>query len=1528
MPTSDFIIKQFLLEFMIFTNLGYVFPRSVPSLNQRPTPQFEHHFQSSLALHPFRYDHSNLQAYRLPEPVGTFYDSKRGILRSFPGGGVPVLVDHHKRCSSNFVGIKPHPNQRQYYYVCKPDCVIFGKCQNLQSFDAMKAQCIPNSTPDYNPVCTKPGSFPISTDCTIYYRCDAQLKSRIYSCPQNTVFSPHNERCICGAHCNPTKVSAHGSHIPQDSEHKFPPCLQDGTFRTPTDCALYYTCAKQQGPLYLQTRFKCPELEFFDPAQGTCRPQHEVACDSIQLSELVFPRPPPMPNLPVIYPAHYSMDSLDDSEYPTEYSLSCSKEDTVSASVSSSEGTSSDSSAQTTKSAKRSTVLTTVTTVIPSDSIKPKEVSLLKISTSTLKLDDISTSTLNPPTPSSFPTSTISIKSTIIDENSHDQMFTSVNVSNESLPPAAFPTTNSISAGSSSSTASSLNPSAANFVTTLSTDIISGSTSSPTNFLSLNIHTGESHFPISPSAFSSTSSFRDPTFKPMLNTNVTTTNTILASTAEINTTPVVSTSITSLPTTGDLTSTTRKRPFPTTAQPSSPLINKVDNSSPNVLSSSVGIIRTTTIPTFSSSLNTSLPITTLSPLDLTTTDPPTHSNTPFVETAAQTSRSMPIDPPMSSPATSNLREVTTTMSPNTESLTKGSSVTTSSILSDSPSNETNESKVKPTVSSAEQTPDTITNTLSQNEVRSIRSSLLTGSVTAEENHALEKAVDIEYNSNEFENLGYYDDYELISEDTEISTTNKSAQSDILDDNIKPLNISSLITNTENDNNTAVNGTEGVVNNSHDGRFSNDVSYYEDIGDYFEELSSSTVSGPRIEMLSTAQSTSLKLNSTPLSTRSAKRGAPNYNFQIHNKSDKQTNDKSDITDMTFVTTARSDTEVSKCAIQSIEMSTEISPNEYELGSNSHIAITTPFSESVSSIRTESNHVYKNVAHLHAEDSTVVESSTESNLSDLKTASNTTSGYIATVSSYEDSGDIQTKTLTKVQTKNIEKFSKGTTNENLTNSSTPAIDFNTFTFARNFINNIDETLVIDNEIQILAENSTKINKGEESTNSSKISFTVIEKDDIDIPQTVPKSSTEPTTFKVARQAIDQINNSFELSNENEIFTESPSIALFTVKSEIEAANITESSLETTTATEVLSTEKIYNKHHTPKDLLETRMISSTAPTVTIVNHTTYYEQEANAKVLLSSSTEVNLTVRDLKKPDPIPNLVDILIPPHTQKPSQKNKRVVESINFGKNYTNQDKSHTNPQYLKMDRYLNYATTVSTPTETPNPKEIVINHFESAVIDVMSSTEPEKPFNSFEKSTGLIKIKDRFQNNNSNEGDNQENSQAPNSKPKSLRNNVIFKTRTNDLLSQSTTTPNTIITVKEKYQENTTVRTTYLDIKFQDNLVNIESNDLRIARNVPNTKTLQDTPQIYKGIYRTQTPVSNSNSETVTGFPNHATDIPKLEVVVFGNLDLTVLYCPKDCSKQHEHKYDKKFFGDQHVVGIQWDPAKTRKTMSIQTV
>ncbi|XP_053965805.1 mucin-2-like [Anastrepha ludens] len=340
MAAGDYKVKEFLFRIIVIANLGHVLSRSLPTGNApcpMPALQYPYPFQGSPALPGGYYNPQIPQVYQPPQPVGTFYDSKRGILRSFPGGGLPVLVDYHKRCSNNFVGIKPHPNQRQYYYVCKPDCVIFGKCQNLQFFDATKCQCTPYPTPKYAPVCTRPGRFPILSDCTIYYRCDENLKPRIHTCPKNTVFSPQNEKCISGAQCYPTEVSPYGSHIPQDCENKFPPCLQNGTFRSPTDCSLFYTCTMQMKGIYLQTRFKCPELTFYDRTRGACWPQHEVACDCIQLSELVYPRPPPLPHLPVVYPRHYSWDSLEDSAYSMDSSKSSSKEDTFSLSVGSSD---------------------------------------------------------------------------------------------------------------------------------------------------------------------------------------------------------------------------------------------------------------------------------------------------------------------------------------------------------------------------------------------------------------------------------------------------------------------------------------------------------------------------------------------------------------------------------------------------------------------------------------------------------------------------------------------------------------------------------------------------------------------------------------------------------------------------------------------------------------------------------------------------------------------------------------------------------------------------------------------------------------------------------------------------------------------------------------------------------------------------------------------------------------------------------------------------------------------------------------
>ncbi|XP_067630701.1 titin homolog [Eurosta solidaginis] len=339
MAKTDYKLSKIFFKIIILTYCGHVVTRSIPSRNLRyhnAPSHLPYPLTGSLPVQPIYYNPIPPQVYQHNiAPTGTFYDKKRGILRSFPGGGIPLLVDYQKRCSNNYVGIKPHPNQNQYYYVCKPDCVVFGKCQNLQAFDLSKGQCSSYPQPDYTPICKKPGRFPILADCTIYYRCDTRLRPQIFSCPENTVFSPHDGKCICDTKCSPTIVSPYGTYIPQDCVHKFPPCVQAGTYRTPTDCSLYYSCAIQPNRVYLQTRYRCPELTFYDTSLGVCRPQHEVACDAIQLSELVYPRQPVQSHLPIVYPPYYSMDSLEDNQYPIENSLSCSKEESQSESVAS-----------------------------------------------------------------------------------------------------------------------------------------------------------------------------------------------------------------------------------------------------------------------------------------------------------------------------------------------------------------------------------------------------------------------------------------------------------------------------------------------------------------------------------------------------------------------------------------------------------------------------------------------------------------------------------------------------------------------------------------------------------------------------------------------------------------------------------------------------------------------------------------------------------------------------------------------------------------------------------------------------------------------------------------------------------------------------------------------------------------------------------------------------------------------------------------------------------------------------------------
>ncbi|KAH8366539.1 hypothetical protein KR084_000984 [Drosophila pseudotakahashii] len=220
-----------------------------------------------------------------PPPVySPYYDNVFGVYKSYPGGGYPVRFDYNNRCSRNYIGIKPHPDQQQYYYVCKPNCVIFSKCRDLESFNSSSGRCVQH-IPQHRqldprpPQCQKEGRFPHPHDCKVYYRCDKnRTQPWLFACPAGTIFSPVERKCLPGDQCPSTEISDSGSYIPQNCELKFPECSEEGTFRSPTDCALYYTCRLQESGTYLQTRFKCPGSNSFDLERKLCRPRNEVDC--------------------------------------------------------------------------------------------------------------------------------------------------------------------------------------------------------------------------------------------------------------------------------------------------------------------------------------------------------------------------------------------------------------------------------------------------------------------------------------------------------------------------------------------------------------------------------------------------------------------------------------------------------------------------------------------------------------------------------------------------------------------------------------------------------------------------------------------------------------------------------------------------------------------------------------------------------------------------------------------------------------------------------------------------------------------------------------------------------------------------------------------------------------------------------------------------------------------------------------------------------------------------------------------------
>lgn len=57
--------------------------------------------------------------------------------------------------------------------------------------------------------------------------------------------------------------------------------------------------------------------------QKKCLPAKEVACDCIQVAELVYPMPNNIPFQSAVYPQPYYFDTLQEHHYPVEQPKEC-----------------------------------------------------------------------------------------------------------------------------------------------------------------------------------------------------------------------------------------------------------------------------------------------------------------------------------------------------------------------------------------------------------------------------------------------------------------------------------------------------------------------------------------------------------------------------------------------------------------------------------------------------------------------------------------------------------------------------------------------------------------------------------------------------------------------------------------------------------------------------------------------------------------------------------------------------------------------------------------------------------------------------------------------------------------------------------------------------------------------------------------------------------------------------------------------------------------------------------------------------
>lgn len=193
--------------------------------------------------------------------------------------------------------MRAHDEQPQYYYECKKDLVVFGRCPYLHVFDKSSNKCRYQRYVDLDvdiipSKCTKEGKFPVRTNCSLYYICNKngkEFKTQVFRCPGSSVYSPDIRRCSIAGACSPSTIVYDDSiKCPEVYELSFPGCSEEGMYRTRSDCSLYYNCSHNNEFGFIETRYKCDEGKAFSIEQMTCLPKKDVKCEGERMNDYDF----------------------------------------------------------------------------------------------------------------------------------------------------------------------------------------------------------------------------------------------------------------------------------------------------------------------------------------------------------------------------------------------------------------------------------------------------------------------------------------------------------------------------------------------------------------------------------------------------------------------------------------------------------------------------------------------------------------------------------------------------------------------------------------------------------------------------------------------------------------------------------------------------------------------------------------------------------------------------------------------------------------------------------------------------------------------------------------------------------------------------------------------------------------------------------------------------------------------------------------------------------------------------------------